>query len=482
MHSLIENRRFYFDILRIPGLRQFLLWKHSRSLVQWILFALAAAIIVDGLLGTQIAPKNVATVSAWVHYRGLVVLALLVVGNLFCAACPFILPRRVAKWIGNRLGVGNRRWPRQLRNKWLALAGLVGIIYVYELFDLWASPWWTAWLAVAYFATAFVLEAFFTRNSFCMYVCPLGTFNFLYSTASPMQITSRSLQTCRDCVGRECINGSTTQQGCQLELFVPTIQSNMNCTLCLDCVKACPHDNVALAMRPPGDELFRQTWPRRLDLALLAIITATVGLLNAFAMTPPVYEFELQLGAWLGTESEAIVLGIIYVVGAILAPLALVYAAAWLSQKVTRTKTSLNRFVMRYAYSFVAVGFAIWLAHYLFHFLTGMMTIIPAFQTFFQRTLGLAIFGRPDWTIATLFVPAVSSIQLLQTVITYGGLLAAIAMALGAARKAQDDSRVGKQRAIVEALPWLVLLIGLAVASGATFLLPMEMRGSALGG
>jgi len=250
MISSLENRRIRFDILRI----HFLKWKHSRTAMQIVLFALAAIIIIDGLFGTQLAAKNVATVGAWVHYRGLVVFALLLVGNLFCAACPFLLPRKLAKWIGKP----TRRWPQFLRNKWLALAGLIFIIYTYELFDLWSSPWWTAWLAVAYFATAFVLEAFFTRSSFCMYVCPLGSFNFLYSTLSPTQITSRDLQTCRDCVGKECINGSKTQNGCDLELFVPTIQSNMNCTLCLDCVKACPHDNVALTVRPPG--LHQRLW------------------------------------------------------------------------------------------------------------------------------------------------------------------------------------------------------------------------------
>lgn len=33
-----------------------------------------------------------------------------------------------------------------------------------------------------------------------------------------------------------------------------------------------------------------------------------------------------------------------------------------------------------------------------------------------------------------------------------------------------------------EALPWLLLLIALTAASGATFLLLMDKRGSALGG
>ncbi len=473
-----QQRRVQIDLLRLPVLGKLLHWKHNRTTAQLVLFALAAAIIVDGLLGSPLAAKNVATVAAWVHYRGLVVLALLLVGNLFCAACPFVLPRKLAKWLGRP----TRRWPQALRNKWIALAGLVGIIYAYELFDLWATPWWTAWLTVAYFMTAFVLEAFFTRNSFCMYVCPLGTFNFLYSTVSPLQITSRDLTVCHDCKGHECINGSTTQQGCQLELFVPTIQSNLNCTLCLDCVKACPYDNVALAVRPPGDELFRQTWRNRLDLAWLAIIAAFLGLGNAFGMTPPVYVLEQQLATRLNTQSETLVLGLIYLGGAVVGPLLLVYGAAWLSRTLTRRtrsrEKSLNRLLMRYAYSFVPLGFAIWFAHYLFHFLTGSMTIIPAFQTFFQRTLHWPILGEPNWQLAARFVPNVETIQIFQSVITYGGLLVALALALTVARKSHRNGR----NALLEALPWLVVLIVLAVASGSTFLLPMEMRGSALGG
>jgi polyferredoxin len=470
----IQRYRLQLDLLQAPLLGPFLRWKHNRTLMQMLMFGLAAVIIVDGLWGSPLAAKNVATVAAWVHYRGLVVLALLLAANLFCASCPFILPRKLAKWLGRP----ERRWPRLLRNKWLALAGLVGIVYFYELYDLWASPWLTAWVTIAYFAAAFVLEGFFTRNSFCMYVCPLGTFNFLYSTVSPLHITAKSLHTCRDCKGHECINGSATQQGCQLELFVPTMRGNLDCTFCLDCVKACPYDNVALAVRPPGDELFRQSWPNRLDLALLAILAAFLGIMNAFGMTPPVYRLETWLAAQLGTSSEMIVLGLVYLVTAVAGPVALAYLAAWLSRVLVRSNSPLNRLVMRYAYSFVPLGFAIWLAHYLFHLLTGLLTIVPAFQSFFAQTLQWPVFGEPDWAFALRFVPAVETIQIWQTLIMYGGLLAALAMALNAARRAQRN----RSRLLLEALPWLVLLLVLTFASGTTFLLPMEMRGSALSG
>jgi polyferredoxin len=472
--ELVERRRQPFDVLQLPLIGAFLRWKHGRTAMQLVLFGLAAVIIVDGLLGSPLAAKNVATVGAWVHYRGLVVLALLVAGNLFCAACPFMLPRKFAKWLGRPA----RRWPKALRNKWLALAGFVGIVYTYELFDLWASPWWTAWLAIAYFAVAFVIEAFFTRDSFCLYVCPLGTFNFLYSTASPLQISAKDQHTCRDCKGHECINGTPTQPGCQLELFVPTLKSNLDCTLCLDCVKACPYDNVALTVRPPGDELFRQTWPNRLDLALLALLAAFVGLTNAFAMTPPVYELERQLAAWLNTRSEALVLGIVYFGSAVVIPLALAYGAAWVSQRWGSAHTSLNRLVMRYAYSFVPLGFAIWIAHFLFHFLTGAMTIVPAMQTFFADTLGLPLLGEPDWSLALWFIPSVTTIQTLQLLILGVGSLAAVHLAVNAAHRAN-----GRKRSFwLEAAPWLLLLFLLAAASANTFVLPMEMRGSAIGG
>ena len=36
------------------------------------------------------------------------------------------------------------------------------------------------------------------------------------------------------------------QRGCELYLFQPKKAGNLDCTFCLDCVKACPHDNVAL--------------------------------------------------------------------------------------------------------------------------------------------------------------------------------------------------------------------------------------------
>src|SRR5690606_36972673 len=106
------------DVLRLPVIGTFLRWRRARTVLQVGLLALAALVVAHGLWGPQIAPANLATVLTWVHYRGLLVVALLAAGNLFCTACPFVLVRDLAR----RLHAPTRQWPRGLRRKWVAVA------------------------------------------------------------------------------------------------------------------------------------------------------------------------------------------------------------------------------------------------------------------------------------------------------------------------------------------------------------------------
>src|SRR3972149_2205685 len=85
------------DLLTLPLIGRFLKWRYARVTMQAGLLLLAAMMLFDGFTGSQIAPRNLATVAAWVHYRGFIVLALLLVGNLFCLACPFMIPRALGR-------------------------------------------------------------------------------------------------------------------------------------------------------------------------------------------------------------------------------------------------------------------------------------------------------------------------------------------------------------------------------------------------
>jgi len=125
----VSDRRF--DLLRVPVVGRFLRWRWSRAAMQTPLFLISAVMIWHAFFGPQLAPKNLATLLTWVHFRGLVVLLLLLGGNFFCMACPFMLPRQLAR----RFIAPQWTWPRWLRNKTPALTLFVGVLFVYEAVD-----------------------------------------------------------------------------------------------------------------------------------------------------------------------------------------------------------------------------------------------------------------------------------------------------------------------------------------------------------
>ncbi|NWG18407.1 MAG: FesM [Chloroflexi bacterium] len=475
------------DVLRLPLIGRLLCWRWGRLALQVPLLAAAVLLVIDGFTGPQLAARNLATVAPWVHFRGFAVLVLLLAGNLFCMACPFTLPRTLAK----RLSLGGRRFPRRLRNKWIAIASLFLLFVTYEALDLWASPALTAWLIVAYFVASFVLEVVFTESAFCKYICPLGTFNFVYSTLSPTQIGVYDPDVCRACAGKECINGSYSPTplvrlddipggqrevrhgpqgtpGCGTLLFAPQIESNLDCTMCLDCVRACPHDNVGLFVRQPGRELLHPpAWPKRWDVSLLVMMLAALGLVNAFGMVPPVYELQRALIKTFGIQSEWLLIGLIFGVGGLLLPTVLALLAGVLSRALTRKKLSLRHTVAAFTPAFVPLGFGVWFAHYGFHFLIAPLTIIPVIQEFL---------GQPgDWAA---FSGAADSILI--------GLVQVAALVLGflwsLALANRTAMRLYRRDAVPGLLPWALLLLALAFAAGYVFSLPMEMRGSLLMG
>ena len=256
--------------------------------MQTVMFVLAAAVVADGLRGPRMAPMNLAGVLPWIHWRGLVVLGLLAVGNLFCMACPFMLPRTM----GRRFLHPQWRWPAMLRSKWMA-AGLVALyLWAYEAFSLWDRAGVTAWIIAGYFVAAFVIDGLFRGASFCKYVCPIGQFNFITSLVSPYEVKVRDQKVCQSCHTFDCIRGNEKQRGCELYLFQPKKSTNLDCTFCLDCVHACPHDNVGLLPSNPTKTLMTDSYlsslgrlSKRRDIAAFALVIVFGAFVNAFAMT-----------------------------------------------------------------------------------------------------------------------------------------------------------------------------------------------------
>jgi ferredoxin len=465
--------------MRLPLVGSFLHWRHARLAMQLPLLALAVLVVVHGLLGPQLAPRNLSTVLTSIHWRGLLIVALLAVGNLFCTGCPMMLVRDA----GRRLYHPARRWPRWLRGKWLAIALLVLVLFAYELFDLWSLPRATSWLVLGYFGLALIVDVVFAGASFCKYLCPIGQFNFVASTMSPTELRVSDVSTCRACRTADCIKGHydraqparLVQRGCELDLFLPVKVGNVDCTMCLDCVHACPHDNIALVTRVPGAELLetrRRSGLGRLiqrtDLAVLAVVFTFAALVNAFAMTSPAFVAEQRLATVLNVRSEAPVLALIFLVGLGIVPALLLGTAGAMTRGLAhRERTTLRHTIAGYAFALIPVGFGIWVAHYGFHLLTGAATIVPVAQSAAIDAFGRAALGEPVWRWVGMQPGSVFPIQL-------GLVLLGAAGSIGLVHA--TSLRDHPSTATRASIPWLAVVALIATTALWILSQPMDMR------
>jgi hypothetical protein len=464
-----------FDLLRVPLLGRFLRWRHARLALQLPLALLAAVLIYDGLCGPQVGPMNLAGVLPWIHWRGLLILALLAAGNVFCLACPFLLPRTLAR----RFLPQGRAWPRWLRSKWLAVFLLGLFLWAYEAFSLWDSPWWTAWLILGYFVAALVIDGFFRGAAFCKYLCPIGQFNFVQSLVSPLEVKVRDREVCAGCSTKDCIRGRAGIPGCELNLYQPRKAGNMDCTFCMDCVHTCPHDNIAVSAGAPGRDLWSDPgrsgvgpFDKRPDLAALILVLVFGAFANAAGMVAPVLEWRDAIEGNVGQRSGLLVTMAFYLLALVVFPLVTVGSAAGLSRRWGRLPGSWLAVATRYSFALVPLGFGMWLAHYSFHFLTSYDTAVPTAQRFGAEH-GWASPGEPVWR-GSCCRPVAEWLPRLEVLSLELGML----LSLYTGWRISLARCPGRWHALNALLPWALLIVLLFAAGVWIVFQPMQMRGT----
>lgn len=365
-----------FDLLRAAVAGPVLRSRYGRPAFQFFSIAVLAAVIFDGLFGVQVGPMNLAGAAVWNILRPLNLILLLFVANLFCMACPFTLPRELAR----RFAIPQLRWPERLSSKWPAVVLMLLFFWAYEQFSLWSSPRDTALLLIGYVAAATAINSLFRGASFCKYICPVGQFNFVASLFAPLELGMRSQHACSDCSTHDCVRGNTTQRGCELKLYLPNKVGNLDCTLCLDCVKACTHDNISITVQSPLRDLARDPIrssvgriSARPDLAVLILVIAFSSIANAAVMITPVAglldQFQ-QRHSW--TANPLLSLLAVFLFSA---ALLLVYmGAARLLQSIALHETFRAVFC-RFAVALLPLGLSIWLGHLAFHLATSWSSV-----------------------------------------------------------------------------------------------------------
>jgi cytochrome c oxidase assembly factor CtaG len=463
-----------FDLLLVPVAGPFLRAQSGRRFMQGVLFIIAIAVIVDGLFGPPVSSMNLAGVLPWTYWRAFVVLALLVAGNFFCLACPFMFVREAGRFLGLR----QHSWPQALRSKWFSLALLVLFFWAYEVFRLWDKPIWTAWLIINYFLAAFVIDALFRGASFCKYVCPIGQFQFIASLVSPLEVKVREPAACVSCKTHDCLRGNERQRGCEMNLHLPRKSGNLDCTFCLDCVRACPHDNIGLMAVAPGMDVIRDPHrssvgrlSRRLDIAALALAFVFAAFANAAFMTAPMAAFRDNLAARLGLFSVLPVTSFLLLIALVLAPLTLAWFAARAGRAASHRSVPTREVLCRFSISLVPIGVAMWAGHYLFHLATGWGSASSTVRRA-AHDIGWQVSNLRGKEFPSPLLNA-DSVLVLQTLLLDAGFLLALYFGWRIAQSYAPRLR----DALFLLAPWAGIAMALYAAGVWIFLQPMQMRG-----
>jgi cytochrome c oxidase assembly factor CtaG/ferredoxin len=462
-----------FNLLSVPLVGPFLRAQSGRRFLQATMLIIAIAVIVDGIFGPQVSSANLAGVLPWTYWRLFVVVALLAAGNFFCMACPFTLFRD----IGRRLGLRQRAWPQALRSKWLSIALLALFFWAYEVFSLWDKPIWTAWLIINYFLIALVIDALFSGASFCKYVCPIGQFQFVASLVSPLEVKVREPNICASCKTHDCLRGNEHQRGCEMDLFLPRKSGNLDCTFCLDCVRACPHDNVGVMAAAPGLDVVRDPHrssigrlSRRPDISALGLIFVFAAFANAAFMVTPISNWRDQLAARLNLPSTPPITTALFFFALIVAPIVLVCGSVFAGRSAAGITTPTREMIRRFSLALVPLAAGMWAAHFLFHFLAGWNSLWPVLQRV-AGDLGVAVANQPG----PGFRFNMGNLHILQTVLLDFGLLATLYLGWRIARVYAPRLRT----AFRVMAPWGAVAVALYLFGVWTCLQPMQMRGAA---
>jgi hypothetical protein len=129
------------------------------------------------------------------------------------------------------------------------------------------------------------LSTIFERRAFCRYLCPVGGFIGIYSQTAPIELRIKDKQVCANCEGKPCYNGSSAGYGCPWDVFPGGLTKNTYCGLCMECIRTCPHDNIAVNLRPFSVDLAKPS--TRMDEAFKAFIMLGSSMIYAGVLLGP---------------------------------------------------------------------------------------------------------------------------------------------------------------------------------------------------
>jgi transcriptional regulator with AAA-type ATPase domain/polyferredoxin len=214
-----------------------------------------AAVIGLTVAAPHHAAGRFANVVIWGVWEPAIIAAFLLVGRVWCTVCPLSTAGRLA----TRLLDLRRPPPAGLKQAgiWLGTVGFFAILWVERVFHMTRAPLPSGVLLLALMGAAAVFAVLYQRETWCRYVCPLGTLAAGYALPAPLQVRANPNVCATYCTDHACYKGTDARPGCSVFHHPLFASEGHLCKLCFSCVHVCPHGSAKLYARPPLQAVWR---------------------------------------------------------------------------------------------------------------------------------------------------------------------------------------------------------------------------------
>ena len=444
------------DLMKFPLVARIMRSRWYPGILQVPVAAIFGLVAFQLLAGPATAERNAGTALRWVLWWPVLPITFVVLGRFWCAVCPF---GAISDVVQKLVGV-NRPVPRFLKlyGLWIIDIQFLAITWSDHVWGIVESPWGSGVLLLLLTTGVILSGAFFQRRTFCRYLCFLGGLCSNYSRSSVVELRADTT-ICSTCKAKAaCYNGSATQPGCPLFNFPRTMDSSANCTLCANCIKACPNDAIQIRTRKPLSELWFLDKPK-IEESFLAMAIMGIVFIQNITMLSVWKDVLAWIEATTGITNYPLIFTVAFVI-AVSIPVGMLALASRIASHGNLENTITN--FARFGYALIPLDIGAHVAHNMFHLLAEGSLVFSTVAS---------LFGAPPADGAT---PLASSSTIL--------ILQLIVLALGVAGSAYTVRRISHRRYGSVArrrsttLPFMVLLGILSAINVYLFMLPMAHR------
>lgn len=251
------------NLLHFKPVRALLRWAGFPYVFQGVMLVVLVTLAVlswqqfapDGVADSLYAKTNLVQLLIWGLWWPAMVWAAVSLGRAWCSVCPLELVANVSERVSRRIGV-----PQQVLGKRLRSGAVIVVLYaVIQMLvagiHLHRVPAYTSFFLFGLVGASAMVGFLFKDRAFCRGFCPVGLLLGTYGRGGMLAVRHDSTEACDDCTSHDCVLAChhTRWQGrsCPSLLNPARLNSNRDCLICGQCIKACQPDNMQLLLRRP---------------------------------------------------------------------------------------------------------------------------------------------------------------------------------------------------------------------------------------